>query len=223
MKIQILISKNSWALKYVPFIKKRLIKFSNKIQVINDHKFLKKNYDINVIFSYFKILDKKFLNRSKSNLVVHASNLPNGRGMSPLTWQILDGKSLITFSLIEVNEKMDEGKYYFKKKVRIPKHYIFDEIKKLQLDQTLILIIKFIKVFKKNKMKLPHSYNQIGKPSYFKKRTMEDSKLNVHKSLNSQFNKLRVCDNDNYPAFFILNKKKYVIKIYNKSKKNNEN
>ena len=93
---------------------------------------------------HLKILDKKFLNRSKSNLVIHASNLPNGRGMSPLTWQILDGKSLITFSLIEVNEKMDEGKYYFKKKVRIPKHYLFDEIKKLQLDQALILIIKFL-------------------------------------------------------------------------------
>ena len=103
--------------------------FDDKIRIIREHKLLNKNYDINIIFSYFKILDKKYLCRSKNNLVVHASNLPKGRGMSPLTWQILKGKSSIIFSLIEANENMDEGRYYFKKKVKIPKYYLFDEIK----------------------------------------------------------------------------------------------
>ena len=51
-----------------------------------------KNYSINIIPSYSKIIPKKFLEKSVINLVVHESDLPKGKGMSPLTWQILKNK-----------------------------------------------------------------------------------------------------------------------------------
>ena len=61
--------------------------------------------------------------------------------------------------------------------------------------------------------------NMIGKPqegksTFYPKRTLKESELNVNKSIKSQFNLLRVVDNERYPAFFHLNDKKYVIKIY---------
>ena len=31
---------------------------------------------------------------------------------------------------------------------------------------------------------------------------MDDSELDINKSINSQFNLLRICDNKRYPAFF---------------------
>ena len=67
MKIQILISKNSWANKYKNLIKLKLKKYSNTIKFFNKHQNLKKKYDINIIFSYFKIIPKNiyyFLNQT---------------------------------------------------------------------------------------------------------------------------------------------------------------
>ena len=44
--------------------------------------------------------------------------------------------------------------------------------------------------------------------------TSEGSELDINKSIKSQFNMLRVVDNERYPAFFSHKKKKYIIKIY---------
>ena len=116
MNIQILISKNSWANNYKTILKNKLGKYSRNLLILNNHKKLKSKYDINIIFSYFKIIKKKYLNKSKYNLVTHGSDLPKGKGMSPLTWEILKGRNIMTFSLIEANVKMDAGEIYYKKK-----------------------------------------------------------------------------------------------------------
>ena len=116
MKIQILISKNSWANQYQNLILKRLNKFSKSKKIFNDHNNLKKNYDINIIFSYFRKIPEKYLKYSKFNLVPHESDLPKGKGMSPLSWQILENKKKIYFSLIEATSKIDGGLIYYKKK-----------------------------------------------------------------------------------------------------------
>lgn len=213
MKIQLLVSKKSWATKKLSLIKKILLKFDKKIKIINNHKNLKNKYDVNIIFSYFKIIEKKYLKRSKKNIVIHASDLPHGRGMSPLTWQILKGKTKIIFSLIEVNEKIDEGEIYYKRKVNIPNNILFDEIKKIQFNVSLKFISRFLGQYKKTK-KFPKSFKQVGKTHYFKRRSAIDSKLDINKSLKSQFNLLRVCDSENYPSYFIFNKKKFKLKIY---------
>lgn len=53
-----------------------------------------------------------------------------------------------------------------------------------------------------------------GGSTYFKKRTEKDSELFLNKTLDEQFNLLRVVDNDNYPAFFYKDGRKYIVKIY---------
>ena len=40
------------------------------------------------------------------------------------------------------------------------------------------------------------------------------SELNINKTLKSQFNLLRICSNDFYPAFFKHKNNKYIIKIF---------
>ena len=166
MKIQILISKSSWANYYKKEILNKLKKFTNNIRILENHKELKKNHDINIIFSYFKIIPKQYLAKSKINLIPHESDLPKGKGMSPLTWQILEGKKKVFFSLIEANPKVDSGVIYYKKQKIIPKEILFDEIKKIQLDENLKLIIKFIKFYKTNK-KAPKSKIQFGKTTFY--------------------------------------------------------
>lgn len=215
MKIQILIDKSSWANKFEIIIKKKLKRFSKNIKILNHHNKLKNNYDVNIIFSYFKKIPNKFLKKSKLNLVPHESDLPNGKGMSPLTWQILKNGKEVVFSLIEASSKIDNGKIYYKKKVKIPKYLLFEDIKKIQLKNNLLLIQKILNFLKKNQ-KPPPKKSGVGKSSFFKKRTPKDSKLDINLSIKDQFNLLRVCDNENYPPFFKIHGKKYVLKI-NKS------
>ena len=54
---------------------------------------------------------------------------------------------------------------------------------------------------------------QKGDVSYYPRRTIEDSELDVDKTIREQFNLLRVVDNDNYPAFIKMHDKKYILKI----------
>lgn len=215
MKIQILISKSSWANKYKVEILNKLKEFSKNIEIFENHKKLKKNYDINIIFSYFKIVPKLYLKNSKINLIPHESDLPKGKGMSPITWQILENKKKIFFSLIEAGSKIDNGIIYYKKNVTIPKSFLFEEIKRIQLNQNLELIIKFIKFYKKNN-KAPKSKEQIGKSTFYKKRNLKNSEINIKDSILNQFNLLRIADNKNYPTFFKIYGKKYFLRI-NKS------
>jgi methionyl-tRNA formyltransferase len=215
MKIQILISKSSWANKYNQYIYNQLSKYSKKIIFLNNHLKLKKKFDVNIIFSYFSIIPNKFLKNSKYNIIPHESDLPKGIGMSPLTWQILENKKSVIFSLIEANEKVDSGNIYFKKKVFIPKNTLFNDIKKIQLKNNLLIIKNFLKYFSKNKTS-PKSILPVGKKTFYKKRTPLHSKLNVNQSLKKQFNLLRVADNKNYPAYFYMYGKKYLLKIIKK-------
>ena len=44
------------------------------------------------VIGYTKILPKEFLEGNKLVLVIHESDLPKGKGFSPVQWQILEGK-----------------------------------------------------------------------------------------------------------------------------------
>jgi methionyl-tRNA formyltransferase len=214
MKIQILISKNSWANDYKDYLKIKLRKFAKKIFFFNNHQKLNKNFDVNIIFSYFNIISNSYLSYSKYNLICHESDLPKGRGMSAITWQLLKNSDKITFSLIDAGNKIDSGNIYFQKKVKIKKTLLFDEIKFIQLKENTLFLIKFLKVFKLKKKFL--SRKQIGKPTYFPRRSYKDNKININKSVKSQFNLLRLSDNNFYPNFFYYKNKKFFLKIYKK-------
>ena len=217
MKIQFLTSKNSWInLKKKVRVKKFLKQFTNQTSLINSHKKIKKKNDILIILSYFKIIPEKFLKISKHNIVVHESDLPNGKGFSPISWQILEGKKNIVFTLFEASPKVDCGSYYQKEKFYFKQDMLFEEIKNKQLESSLSMVLKFIRKFKdKKKIK---SFNQSGKSFYYKKRSRNSSKLDFKKSLFKQINLLRIVDNENYPAFFFYQKKKYLIKISKEKK-----
>ena len=212
MKIQILISKNSWANNHKNYLKINLKKFSKDIKFLDNHKYLNRKYDVNIIFSYFQKIPKKYLKRSTRNIIPHESDLPKGKGMSPLTWQILENKKEIFFSLIEAGEKIDAGLIYYKKKIKIKKNLIFPEIKKIQLVENVKLIKKFLEHYKDTNH-FAHAKKQIGKPTFYKIRKPKDSQLNINDTIKNQFNLLRVADPKNYPTFIKIFGKKFKISI----------
>src|SRR3989338_1836636 len=68
-----------------------------------------KNFEIVLILGYTKILSKEFLRANRLNIVIHESNLPEGKGFSPLQWQILEEKNNIPVCLFEAAEEVDTG------------------------------------------------------------------------------------------------------------------
>lgn len=80
----------------------------------------------------------------RHNLVVHESDLPRGKGWSPLTWQILEGYNRIPVTLIEAEEKVDSGVIYAKELLDFQGHELVDELSTEQAKATLRLCEKFV-------------------------------------------------------------------------------
>jgi methionyl-tRNA formyltransferase len=156
------------------------------------------------------------LQKSRYNLVIHASDLPKGKGWSPYIWQILEGKNKIPICLFEVASKIDAGPIYFKGYLDLDGHELLDEIRFKLVDKSYDLILKFLKTNN------PKAIPQEGDETFYPKRSSKDSELDLSKSLLDQFNLLRVVDNEAYPAFFSYLGNDYVLKIYKKSSLVNE-
>ena len=141
-------------------------------------------------------------------MVIHESNLPKGKGKSPIQWQILDNKSVIRVNLIRLIKKLDGGDIILSDKITFNGSELYDEIRYKQAEKTLEIINKFLKL-KKVKFK-----KQIGKETFFKSRSKEDSKLNFKASIKKNFNLLRIANNKYWPAFFYHKGYKYTLKIF---------
>lgn len=203
--IQILIdNRNSWIWEYVEEFKNELLNLGHSCVVRNKHNEIKKG-DILILLSCEKIFKKLSLN--KFNIVIHESSLPEGKGWSPLTWQILQGKKIIPITLFEAGLKIDEGDIYLKEYIKLTGLELIDELREKQAYSSFSLIKKFLR------LKNPKKIKQKGKSSYFKRRTPDDSRLDINKSLKKNFNLLRVVDNQRYPAFFEIENQKYKLTI----------
>ena len=71
------------------------------MKLVNEYEDATK-FDVCMCLSFSKLLPESFLDNHKHVLVVHESDLPNGKGWSPMSAQILEGKREITISLFEV-------------------------------------------------------------------------------------------------------------------------
>lgn len=208
MLIQILVdNKNSWIIPYVIKLKNDIIsKYNYEVILINEQDDVKKG-NILFLLSCEKIFNKLDLN--DYNLVVHESNLPEGKGCSPLTWQVLEGKNRIPITLFEAVEKVDSGRIYLQSFIELTGKELQTEIKNLQGKMTIDLILKFLENVDHIK-----GQDQEGDSSYYRKRSPKDSELDINRSIKNQFNLLRVCDNERYPAFFKIHNEKFIIKIF---------
>lgn len=207
MIIQILVDNpNSWLIPYAKKLNKNLIQFGHESSLIFKHDQVKKG-DILCLLACEKIFEKLDLN--KHNLVVHESDLPEGKGWSPLTWQILEGKNKIPVTLFEAEAELDAGTIYGQKIIELAGTELLPEIKHKQGLATLDLILDFVEKFPNNKGK-----DQEGESSFYPKRTPKDSELDPFKTIADQFELMRVCDNERYPAYFNFRNKKYTIKIF---------
>ncbi|HEX8578755.1 MAG TPA: formyltransferase family protein, partial [Allosphingosinicella sp.] len=141
-------------------------------------------------------------------IVVHASALPNGRGFSPVVWQILEGLNEIPVSMIFAAEAVDAGDIVMQRTLRLRGHELNDEVRNKLGALIVAMCLDYLA--------LPHpppGLPQQGEPSWYARRRPQDSRFDPNKTIAEQFNLLRVVDNDRYPAFFEHRGHRYVLKI----------
>jgi methionyl-tRNA formyltransferase len=164
--------------------------------------------DVAFLLGCFELIKKDILNLNKHNIVVHESDLPKGKGWSPITWQILEGKNLIPITLFEAIEEVDAGNVYIRDEIRLDGTELVEEIRQKLGEKTIAMCISFVK-----NMHILESKKQEGESTFYQRRRPEDSELDISKTIDEQFNLLRTVDNDRYPAFFIKNGIKYILSI----------
>ena len=209
LQLSIISSPDSWINEFIPKLLPIWKERGHRVTWVHDHEHLVDG-DCAFFLSYERRVPQSVLQLHVHNLVVHESNLPKGRGWSPLTWQILEAKNSVPIVLFECAEKIDSGLIYLADQLRFDGHELITEMRAVQAEKTLTLCEEFVANY-------PHivrqGRHQEGVPSYYRRRTFEDSELPINKSLSEQFNLLRVVDNDKYPAYFTIHGHRYILSI----------
>lgn len=208
-KIAIITDRDSWINTYVEQLVDAVHELGHEVSW--KHVFdLENRYDMVFMLSYSKIIPASGLDLNEHNLVVHESALPHGKGWSPLSWQILEGKTHFPITLFEATEHVDAGQIYLQKEMNFSGTELVDDLRKIQGQSTIELCLEFIK---KYPAIVGAAQEQNGEESFYPRRTPKDSQLDTSKTIAEQFDLLRIVDNQKYPAWFEFRGKKYKIQI----------
>ena len=207
LKISILVDNpDSWIVPFAQDIQRQLaehhdVKLYFKPFEIPDG-------DILFLLGCTSIFSREILQRNKHNLVIHESDLPKGKGWSPVAWQVLEGKNSIPIVLFEATDELDAGQIYLRDYIELDGTELLPEIKQKQGQKTTELVYKFVE-------KWPNirGETEAGEATYYRKRTEKDDELDPEKTVGENFNHLRIVDNEKYPAWFQYEGQKYIIKI----------
>jgi methionyl-tRNA formyltransferase len=162
--------------------------------------------DILFLVSCSEVLTETDRRRFKVCLVLHASDLPRDRGWSPHVWSIIEGEEELTLTLLEAGDTVDSGPIWTKMTVPIPKHALWDEINASIFQAELALMDYAIREFHTVE---PQPQDGSIEPTYRPRRKPEHSKIDACKTLESQFDLIRVCDPHRFPAYFDLRGYRY--------------
>ncbi len=208
MRISIVVDNpKSW---FMPFAQKliKILRKSHQVKFLNHSKRIGRG-DCAFFLSCLNLVPKSTLALNLNNLVVHGSNLPAGKGFSPVSWQILEGRNKIVLTLLEATDKLDSGDIYFKDSVNFKGHELSDEIHQKIGEKIVAMVLRYVSRYPRLKKKA-----QKGKSSYYRRRTISDDNLPTNKTIKELFNRLRIADNERHPVYFCLKGRKYILKIY---------
>lgn len=166
--------------------------------------------DLCFYLSFSKIVSAETLKMFTNNLVVHSSDLPQGKGFSPMTWQVLEGRKQIKTVLFEAVTDVDNGDIYLTEDMTFDGNELVNDLRRVQAAITKQLVMRFVHNYPKI---LKSGRKQFGEESVYPKRSPKDSEMDPEKSISEQFNLLRVVDNEAYPAFFRIGNRYYELRI----------
>lgn len=205
IELAILTSPNQWFESYVEELSEKL----GGAPIFRDHSEIKSGVRVLFILSYHRVVDPDLLSHVEHSVVIHESALPKGKGWAPLFWQVLEGRNAITFSMIKAESSVDSGPIYMQRELKLTGCELNQEIRSKQAALTIDMCLEFVS----NMARYIPPTPQLGEESYYPKRTPADSQLDINKTISEQFNLLLIVNNDEYPAYFDFNGRRYKVLI----------
>lgn len=168
------------------------------LHITDNHKFkLDEIRRINpeyIFFPHWSYIIPKEIFSNYQCIVFHMTDLPYGRGGSPLQNLILAGKKKTKISAIDVVEKIDAGDIFLKKDLSLSGHAqdIFNKANKI-IQEMIIEIVTHS----------PTPIPQDGTPTYFKRRQPNDSDISQLDNLELVYDYIRMLDAEGYPLAYM--------------------
>jgi methionyl-tRNA formyltransferase len=209
--VTVVVDNDSWVLPYARRIVEQANAGGDRAQLVRRHDDIPEG-SVAFYLGCVKIAPAGVLKRNRRNLVVHASDLPKGRGFSPLVWSILSGENRVAVCLIDAAEEVDAGPVVFKEVIEYEGHELNDELRAPLGEMHLRLCLRFLSADRP-----PAGAPQQGEPTVLRRRGPRDSRLDPGRTIAEQFDLLRVVDNDRYPAYFEFRGCEYVLRIEKRS------
>ena len=206
-RIAVLVDNESWFLPYAEQLIGELCRNGDRAKLVRDAEDLPES-DVAFFLGCVKIVPRELLPRSCFNLVVHESDLPRGRGFSPMTWQILEGQTSIPICLFSAIGDVDAGSIIYRDEIALVGNETYEEWRSQQGSKTVELCRRFL-----DESTPPEGNKQNGEPTFYPRRTPRDSRLNPDRTIAEQFDLLRVADPERYPAYFHHRGRRFVLRL----------
>jgi methionyl-tRNA formyltransferase len=209
MIITIVSDAATWFNAYVPPFLEDLRRAGHTAEHIHHVKDIPPS-EVVFYLSCAQLVPPAILARNRHNIVIHGSDLPRGKGWSPITWQITEGKNEIPMTMFEAVEAVDSGRIYLRDALRFAGHELVGELREQQALVSIRMCHEFLRRYPAI---IDSAEEQRGDETFYPRRKREQSRLDPDKTLREQFNLLRVVDNERYPAFFEINGRTYKLMI----------
>jgi len=168
------------------------------------------SYDLIFESGLYRIIPPEILKLPKIGIFgTHETPLPEGRGFCPLQWSVLNKREHIVVTLYKLDENVDNGKIVnqtYKPIANLDTIKILDQKRKEGISEGFQL---FIDELRQGFIVLR---DQTGTPSYSEQRTPDSCELDVSKRLADLWDEIRICNNEEYPAWFMIDDTKIIIK-----------
>tara|TARA_B100001971_G_C18122636_1_gene500284 strand:- start:277 stop:960 length:684 start_codon:yes stop_codon:yes gene_type:complete len=171
---------------------KNFVAIDNKKDLNRDH--LNSINPKHIFFPHWSYIIPEEIFENFNCIIFHMTDLPYGRGGSPLQNLIVRGHTETMISAIQCVKEIDAGPVYLKKPLSLGgcAEEIF--IRANQVVERMI-----IKILKTN----PRPAPQTGEVTRFKRRKPEDGNLSGAESMDEIYNYIRMLDAKGYPPAFV--------------------
>lgn len=162
--------------------------------------------DFLFLVSCSELVEPEVRDRFGHTLVLHASDLPRGRGWSPHVWSVIEGADSLCVTLLDAADPVDSGAVWHQVRVPLDGTELYDEINAAVFEAELMLMDWAL-----DHCEAATPRPQEGEASWHRRRRPADGQIDPEESIAESFDRLRVADPDRYPAFFDLRGQRYKI------------
>ena len=177
------------------------------VEQIND---IDDTFDIVFGTGIYQLIKEPYLSLPAYGMVFfHETPLPEGKGNSPIQWTVFNKRPNLTVTAFKVTESMDAGTILYQYNMSLSSS---DTLEILEKKRKIGIKKCFEGILEELKQGYIVLRTQTGQDSISAKRTPEDSELDPGETLLSLWDKIRVCNNEEFPAFFKLKGKKIILR-----------